>query len=97
MAKHEPQTLETVEQRIGSEAKRLRENAGLTLRTFAEQAGFSARFMLQLENGVVSPSIASLEKIALTQLSELGVESGNDTNDPSGDSKGGAEARIPQR
>ena len=66
MAKQEPQTLETVEQQIGPELKRLRENAGLSLRTFAEQAGFSAGFISQLENGIVSPSIASLEKIAST-------------------------------
>jgi quercetin dioxygenase-like cupin family protein len=34
------------------------------VRALAEQAGFSASFISQLENGVVSPSIASLEKIA---------------------------------
>ncbi|MEO8259678.1 MAG: cupin domain-containing protein [Acidobacteriota bacterium] len=46
--------------------KRLREGAGLSLRAFADQAGFSASFISQVENSVVSPSIASLEKIAST-------------------------------
>jgi transcriptional regulator with XRE-family HTH domain len=62
--KREGPTAETAEQRIGPELKRLRERAGLSVRALAEQAGFSASFISQLENGVVSPSIASLEKIA---------------------------------
>jgi transcriptional regulator with XRE-family HTH domain len=62
--KREGPTPDTVEQRIGPELKRLRERAGLSVRALAEQAGFSASFISQLENGVVSPSIASLEKIA---------------------------------
>jgi transcriptional regulator with XRE-family HTH domain len=49
--------------------KRLRESAGLSLRTLADQIGFSASFLSQAENGVVSPSINSLEKMA----SALGV------------------------
>jgi len=42
----------------------MRERAGLSLRAFADRAGFSPSFISQLENGQVSPSIASLEKIA---------------------------------
>jgi transcriptional regulator with XRE-family HTH domain len=60
---------ETAEQRIGPELRRLRESAGLSLRTLADQAGFSASFLSQVENGVVSPSINSLGKMA----SALGV------------------------
>lgn len=56
----------TVEQRIGPELKRLREAAGLSLRTLAERAGFSPSFISQVENGQASPSIASLEQIAGT-------------------------------
>jgi XRE family transcriptional regulator, regulator of sulfur utilization len=56
----------SAEERIGPELKRLREEAGLSVRTLAERAGFSASFISQLENGQVSPSIASLEKIAAT-------------------------------
>jgi transcriptional regulator with XRE-family HTH domain len=57
-------SLAPIETRIGLEIKRLRESAGLSLRTFAERAGFSPSFISQLENGQVSPSVASLEKIA---------------------------------
>ena len=64
---------DTAEQRIGPEIKRLRENADLSLRALAERAGFSASFISQLENGLVSPSIASLGKIAST----LGVTLGD--------------------
>lgn len=53
-----------VETRIGTEIKRLRERAGLSVRAFADRLNFSASFISQLENGQVSPSIASLEKIA---------------------------------
>jgi transcriptional regulator with XRE-family HTH domain len=67
--KREISQLETAEQRIGPALKRLRESAGLSLRTLADQIGFSASFISQAENGVVSPSIASLEKMA----SALGV------------------------
>jgi len=67
--KREAIASETAEQRIGPILKRLRESAGLSLRTFADQAGFSASFLSQVENGMVSPSIASLEKMA----SKLGV------------------------
>jgi len=59
----------TVEQRIAPAVRRFRRGAGLSLRTLAAQVGFSASFMSQVENGLVSPSIASLEKIA----SALGV------------------------
>ena len=36
----------------------------MSLRAFSNRAGFSPSFISQLENGQVSPSIASLEKIA---------------------------------
>jgi transcriptional regulator with XRE-family HTH domain len=41
-----------------------REKSGLSLRTLARRAGFSSSFLSQLENGQVSPSIGSLERIA---------------------------------
>jgi transcriptional regulator with XRE-family HTH domain len=59
----------SAEARIGEVLKRLREQHGLSLRTLATKAGFSASFLSQLENGQVSPSIASLDKIT----GELGV------------------------
>jgi transcriptional regulator with XRE-family HTH domain len=59
----------STEIRIGEVLRRLREQHGLSLRTLAGRAGFSASFLSQLENGQVSPSIASLDRIA----AELGV------------------------
>lgn len=57
-------TRETAEQRIGPEVKRLRDQAGLSVRALAERAGFSASFISQVENGLASPSISSLERMA---------------------------------
>jgi quercetin dioxygenase-like cupin family protein len=54
---------ESPEARIGEVLKRARERCGLSLRTLGIRAGFSASFLSQLENGQVSPSIGSLEKI----------------------------------
>jgi transcriptional regulator with XRE-family HTH domain len=59
----------STEARIGEVIKRLREKRGLSLRTLATRVDFSASFLSQLENGQVSPSIASLERI----VTELGV------------------------
>jgi len=63
----------TTEARIGEVLKRLREQRGLSLRTLASQAGFSPSFISQVENGQVSPSLASLERMA----TELGVSLGS--------------------
>ena len=52
------------ESRIGQILKSRRETSRLSLRTLARRAGFSASFLSQLENGQVSPSIGSLERIA---------------------------------
>jgi transcriptional regulator with XRE-family HTH domain len=57
---------------IGLHIKRLRLKRHVSLRSFAAQTGFSASFISQLENGLVSPSLGSLQKIADT----LGVTLG---------------------
>jgi transcriptional regulator with XRE-family HTH domain len=49
---------------IGAAVRRLRETRNLTLRAVAEQAGFSASFLSQVENEQASPSISSMERIA---------------------------------
>ena len=55
----------TVEQSmVGEQLRRLRASSGLSVRTLAVRSGFSASFISQIENGQVSPSIASLERIA---------------------------------
>lgn len=49
---------------LGSRVRQLRAKTGQSVRAFAEATGFSASFISQLETGVVSPSLGSLEKIA---------------------------------
>jgi transcriptional regulator with XRE-family HTH domain len=52
------------ERRLGGIVRRLREAQNLTLRAVAEQTGFSASFLSQVENDQASPSISSMERIA---------------------------------
>ena len=55
----------TVEPRvIGEHIRRLRLKRHVSMRAFAAQTGFSPSFISQLENGQVSPSLGSLQKIA---------------------------------
>jgi transcriptional regulator with XRE-family HTH domain len=67
--RREKSTSEVAEQQIGPKLKQLRKSAGLSLRSLAELVGFSASFVSQVENGLASPSIASLGKMT----SALGV------------------------
>ena len=53
-----------ISQNLGESLRRLREAQHTSLRALAEQTGFSASFISQIENGQCSPSIASMEKIA---------------------------------
>jgi len=67
-------TSTTAEHSIGELIREQRERLGLSVRTLAAQAGFSPSFISQVENGLASPSIGSLEKIAAclhVTLSEL--------------------------
>ena len=57
---------------IGEHIRRLRSDRGLSVRAFAAQTGFSPSFISQIENGQVSPSLGSMQKIAET----LGVTLG---------------------
>ncbi len=59
---------------LGEALRRCREEQGLSVRTVAKRAGFSASFVSQVELGQASPSIASLGKLARAvgiRLSEL--------------------------
>jgi len=51
-------------ERLSKAVRSLREERGLSVRTLAKAAGFSASFISQIEHGLASPSIASMEKIA---------------------------------
>jgi transcriptional regulator with XRE-family HTH domain len=53
------------EANLGETLRRLRRVARLSLRALAEKTGFSASFLSQVENGLASPSLASMERIAL--------------------------------
>ena len=53
-----------IEENLGHSLRRLREARDITLRTLAEQTGFSASFLSQVENSQASPSISSMERIA---------------------------------
>lgn len=52
------------QQVVGQHVHRLRVEAGMSLRMLASQTAFSPSFISQLENGQVSPSIGSMERIA---------------------------------
>jgi mannose-6-phosphate isomerase-like protein (cupin superfamily) len=49
---------------IGEHVRRLRLKRHASVRAFAAQTGFSPSFISQLENGQVSPSLGSMQKIA---------------------------------
>jgi XRE family transcriptional regulator, regulator of sulfur utilization len=49
---------------IGQHVRQLRLKAGLSVRALGGRTDFSASFISQLENGLVSPSIGSMQKIA---------------------------------
>jgi len=62
---------------LGERVRMLRAARGLSVRTLAARTDFSPRFISQVENGLASPSIASLGKIAEelgTGLAELFAE-----------------------
>jgi XRE family transcriptional regulator, regulator of sulfur utilization len=54
-----------LQQHVGEVIRRRREDLGQSVRTLAEKVGFSPSFISQVENGQVSPSISSLERIGL--------------------------------
>jgi transcriptional regulator with XRE-family HTH domain len=57
---------------VGAWVRRLRTEQRMTLRALARSTDFSPSFISQVENGVVSPSIASMEKIANALRVSLG-------------------------
>lgn len=53
-----------LEQAIGREVRAFREKLGLTLSELANAAGMSAGMLSKVENGMTSPSLASLQALA---------------------------------
>jgi len=80
------------QQVVGDMVRRLREGRGLSLRALATATEFSPSFLSQLENGQVSPSIASMERIASTLGVTLGEFFGS-----LGSSEGGLVVRVADR
>jgi transcriptional regulator with XRE-family HTH domain len=57
---------------VGERIRQLRMGLGISVRTLAAKAGFSPSLISQVEHGQVSPSIASLERIATALGISLG-------------------------
>ena len=53
------------QQAVGEHVRRLRVALGMSLRELAARTDFTPSFISQVENGRVSPSIGSMEKIAM--------------------------------
>jgi transcriptional regulator with XRE-family HTH domain len=71
-------TLSTSHIHVGERLRQLRTGCGLSVRTLAAKAGCSPGFISQVEHGQVSPSINSLERLAVT----LGVTLGGFFTEP---------------
>ncbi|MCA1669020.1 MAG: helix-turn-helix domain-containing protein [Thermomicrobia bacterium] len=65
-------TARSLQAKLGAQLRALRLQRGISVRTLATRTGFSPSFISQVESETVSPSIASLERIAR----ELGVTLG---------------------
>ena len=61
------------QQEVGAHVRKLRLESRLSLRALAARTDFSPSFISQLENGRVSPSIHSMEKIATALGASLSV------------------------
>ncbi len=70
---HSAEGLALKQKQVGEHVRLLRERARLSVRTLAARTEFSPSFISQLENGQVSPSIHSMERIA----NALGVNLGS--------------------
>ena len=58
-----PKSLEVA---IGAEVRRLRKSLDLTVAELGAAAGFSASMLSKIENGAISPSLATLKSLAVT-------------------------------
>ncbi len=56
---------EKLEENLGNRLRELRRQQGLSLRSLAEKSGLSANTLSLIENGKTSPSVATLQQIAL--------------------------------
>jgi transcriptional regulator with XRE-family HTH domain len=72
---------ERLEENLGNRLRELRRQQGLSLRSLAEKSGLSANTLSLIENGKTSPSVATLQQVALalnvpiTSFFEMDVKS----------------------
>src|SRR5687768_14097454 len=85
---------EHVGTQLGGRLRTLRQARGLSVRTLAARTDFSPSFISQVENGLASPSIASLARIAEQLGTSLGQFFG--AADAAIGSAGGANALGPR-
>jgi transcriptional regulator with XRE-family HTH domain len=78
---------------VGERIRQLRLGLGLSIRTLAARTGFSPSLISQVEHGQVTPSIGSLERIAMA----LGVTLGKFFSEPDTDAVGLVRASARQQ
>ena len=66
--------------RVGAEIRRLRELRGMTAKQVAELAEVSAAYLSRLENGKVSPTVATLSRIVQAMGTRIGALFGEGTD-----------------
>lgn len=59
--------------RVGTEIRRLRENRGLSAKQVAERADVSPAYLSRLENGKVSPTVATLSRVVQAMGTRIGA------------------------
>jgi len=55
---------QTLEQAMGAQARRLRQQADLTAKELAAAAGISTSMLSKIENGLISPSLSTVQALA---------------------------------
>jgi transcriptional regulator with XRE-family HTH domain len=60
----------SLEAGIGAEVRRLRKSLDLTMAELAASSGISAGMLSKIENGAISPSLATLDSLAKASRSE---------------------------
>jgi transcriptional regulator with XRE-family HTH domain len=78
---------------VGERIRQLRLDLGMSMRTLATKTGFSPSLISQVEHGQVTPSIGSLERIALA----LGVSLGKFFAEPETNALGLVRASLRQK
>jgi transcriptional regulator with XRE-family HTH domain len=79
--------------KVGERIRQLRLDLGMSARTLASNTGFSPSLISQVEHGLVTPSIGSLERIALA----LGVSLGKFFAEPDTHAVGLVRADLRQK